>query len=69
MKKLKSKLWAALLHLLQKNCDHNPNHVAADIHDGDCETRTAWCRKCGAYKTENSLEWREPRPDWETEGA
>jgi len=33
------------------NCLHKPNHVTADILQGDCPGKQVqWCRECGAVR-------------------
>ncbi len=56
-------------------CEHNPDHVTADVLEGDADSAgvaVRWCRRCGAYRRgkpfSNPLiplsDWTVPRPDW-----
>ncbi len=47
-----------------KQCQHKPEHVAADILEGACDVEVKYCRRCGAVRPSYSSEWRIPRPLW-----
>lgn len=63
-------LYLKLLGLLQQQCDHPPEHVAADILEGDFiehHLSIRHCNVCGAvgpvYHGTHGF-WRRPRADW-----
>lgn len=52
-----------ILTYLQKRCDHPGQMVAVDILEGGGrDVEVAYCRRCGAVKTNYSKEWRLPMP-------
>jgi hypothetical protein len=59
-----SSLYRLILGWLQRMCVHPPESVVADIHEGDGDIDTKWCRVCGSYKFGEGT-WREMRPEWE----
>lgn len=70
---MRARLWAWALRKLQARCEHPPQHVSADILEGDTQPfQLAWCRICGAHRRDYDDSaippkrgtWRAPRPDW-----
>ena len=57
-------IWLTMLWLLQRRCEHPPEHVTADITEGDSPTRVKWCRVCGGYGRGDRLGWYMPIPHW-----
>ena len=67
---MKDKVWAWLLTLLQKRCNHPKGSVTADLMDGsDQPHQILWCRICGAYAhilwpVTRPILWTAPRASW-----
>lgn len=47
-----------------KRCPHKPEHVTADLLEGEFDVAVKYCRRCGAVRPNGSWEWRRPRPLW-----
>lgn len=59
-------IWLTMLWLLQRLCKHPPEHVSADITEGNSHKPLQWCRACGAYRYGGIApgSWYGPIPHW-----